>query len=128
MCWSKRPKGLRPNRYVCGAVPWKFDRNQQKADERWQQVQRLLNPTAIWKRWIELLDDATERPDHPLAALLEVMRDAPVCDAYDLDGWIQTMPLRAKQALADAVIKCLGESVLTEVARVLRDLDDDTPF
>ena len=105
-----------------------FDRNQEKAEERWLQVQRRLNPTSMRERWIELLDDATNRPDHPLAALLQVMADAPVCDSYDLDGWVQTMPLRAKQALADAVIRCLGESVLTEVARVLRDLDDDTPF
>jgi hypothetical protein len=107
---------------------YEFDRNQEKAEERWQQVQRLLNPTYIRERFVELVDDALDRPDHPLAALLQVMADAPVCDSYDLDGWIATMPLRAKQALADAVIKCLGESVLTEVARVLRDLDDDTPF
>jgi hypothetical protein len=107
---------------------YEFNRDQEKAEERWQQVQRQLNPTAIRERWIELLDDATDRHGHPLAALLQVMADAPVCDAYDLDGWVQTMPLRAKQALADSVIKCLGESVLTEVARVLRDLDDDTPF
>jgi hypothetical protein len=107
---------------------YEFDRNQEKAEERWQQVQRLLNPTAIRERWTELLDDATDHPDHPLAALLQVMADAPVCDSYDLDGWVQTMPSRAKLALADAVIRCLGESVLTEVARVLRDLDDDTPF
>jgi hypothetical protein len=105
-----------------------FDRNDEKAEARWQQVQRLLNPTAIRERWIELLDDATDRRDHPLRALLEVMRDAPVCDRDDLDGWVQTMPLRAKAALADAIIRLLGESVLTEVGRVVHDLDDDTPF
>jgi hypothetical protein len=107
---------------------YEFDRRAEKAEERWQQVERLLNPTYIRERWIELMDDATDRPDHPLAALLQVMADAPVCDSYDLDGWVQTMPSRAKLALADAVIQCLGESVLTEVARVLRDLDDGTPF
>jgi hypothetical protein len=105
-----------------------FDRRQEKAEERWQQVQRRLNPTAIRARWIELLDDATDRREHPLRALLEVMRDAPVCDSYDLDGWVQSMPLRAKTALADAVIRLLGESVLHDVGRVLRELDDDTPF
>jgi hypothetical protein len=104
-----------------------FDRNQEKAEARWQQVQRLLNPTAIRARWLELLDDATDRRDHPLRALLEVMRDAPVCDRYDLDGWVQSMPLRAKTALAESVIRCLGESVLHDVSRVLRELDD-TPF
>jgi hypothetical protein len=107
---------------------YEFNRDQEKAEERWQRVQRLLNPTYIRERWIELIDDATERREHPLAALLQVMRDAPVCDRYDLDGWVQNMPLRAKQALADAMIKLLGESVLHEVSRVLRDLDDDTPF
>jgi hypothetical protein len=105
-----------------------FDRNQEKAEERWQQVQRLLDPTAIRERWIESLDDATDRPKHPLAALLEVMRDAPVCDQYDLDGWVQSMPRRAKAALADSVVRLLGESVLHDVSRVLRELDDDTPF
>jgi hypothetical protein len=105
-----------------------FDRHQEKAEARWQQVQRRLNPTYIRERFIELVDDATDRHGHPLAALLEVMADAPVCDTYDLHGWIATMPARAKLALADSVITCLGESVLIEVARVLRDLDDDTPF
>jgi hypothetical protein len=107
---------------------YEFNRDQEKAEERWQQVERQLNPTSIRERWIELLDDATDQRDHPLASLLEVMRDAPVCDSYDLDGWVQTMPTRAKLALADAVMKLLGESVLTEVSRVLRDMDDDTPF
>ena len=105
-----------------------FDRNQEKAGERWQQGQRLLNPTAIRARWLEWLDDAMDRPDHPLASLLQVMVDAPVCDRDDLDGWVQTMPLRAKVALAEAVIRGLGESVLHDVSRVLRDLDDETPF
>jgi hypothetical protein len=101
-----------------------FDRTQEKAEQRWQQVQRLLDPARIRERWLELMDDATDRPEHPLRALLQVMVDAPVCDAYDLDGWVQTMPLRAKTALADAVIRCLGESVLHDVSRVLRELDD----
>jgi hypothetical protein len=105
-----------------------FDRNQEKAEERWQQVQRLMDPTSIRERWIELMDDATDRPDHPLHALLQVMADAPVCDNYDLDGWVQTMPLRAKAALAESVMRLLGASVLAEVGRVLRDLDDETPF
>jgi hypothetical protein len=107
---------------------YEFDRNQEKAEERWQQVQRRLNPTSIRARFIELVDDATARHDHPLAVLLAVMADAPVCDPYDVDGWIATAPLRGKLALAEAVMRLLGESVLTEVARVLRDLDDDTPF
>ena len=105
-----------------------FDRHQEKAEERWQQVQCLLDPTRIRERWIELLDDATDRPGHPMAALLQVMQDAPVCDQDDLDGWVQTMPRRAKAALAEAVIRLLGESVLTDVSRVVRELDDDTPF
>jgi hypothetical protein len=107
---------------------YEFDRNAEKAEARWALVQRQMNPTYIRERWIELLDDATDQRDHPLASLLAVMRDAPVCDSYDLDGWVATMPTRAKQALAEAVMKLLGESVLTEVGRVLRDLDDDTPF
>jgi hypothetical protein len=105
-----------------------FDRNQEKAEERWQQVQRLLDPTRIRARWLERMDDATDRRDHPLRALLQVMQDAPVCDSYDLDGWVQSMPLRAKAALADSVVRLLGESVLHDVSRVLRELDDDTPF
>jgi hypothetical protein len=107
---------------------YEFDRNQEKAEARWEQVQRQMNPTSIRERWIELLDDATERHDHPLAALLQVMADAPVCDRYDLDGWVATMPTRAKLALAEAVMTLLGESVLTEVGRVVRDMDDTTPF
>jgi hypothetical protein len=107
---------------------YEFNRDQEKAEARWQQVQRRLNPTYVRERFAALLDDATDRHDHPLAALLQAMADAPVCDSYDLDGWVQTMPTRAKLALAEAVMRCLGESVLHEVSRVLRDLDDDTPF
>jgi hypothetical protein len=108
-------------------TPPEFDRHQDKAEARWQEVQRRMNWDTVEERFIELVGDALTRPRHPLRKLVETLKDAPVVDTYDVDGWCVSARLRDLEALGQSLMRLLGEAQLTEVSRLLAQ-DDDVAF
>jgi hypothetical protein len=103
---------------------YKFDRNQEKAEERWETLKRRLDHEAIRQNFLERLDDATTTPGHPLEELCQVLKDAPLVDAMERDGWLRYARQRDLNRLAYAVMACLADAQLQELQRV----DDDHPF
>jgi hypothetical protein len=104
-----------------------FDRHQEKAEARWQHLQRHIDWDTVEERFLELVGDALTRRGHPLRQLIDVLKDAPVVDRYDVDGWCESARDRDQHALATAIMRLLGEAQLAEVSRLLAQ-DDDVPF
>jgi hypothetical protein len=89
-----------------------FDRNEEKAEQRWQHVQRRIDWETVEERFVELVGDALTRRAHPLRTLVDTLKDAPVIDTFDVDGWVASARIRDLEALGKSMMRLLGEAQL----------------
>jgi hypothetical protein len=76
---------------------------------------------------MDAVREALRRREHPLRKLVDMLKDVPVIDTYDLDGFCESARLRDLQALVKSIMRLLGEAQLAEVSRIVAQ-DDETPF
>jgi hypothetical protein len=108
-------------------MPVGFDRQQEKAEQQWERVAQRIDWIAVEHHFIEAVGEALRQHGHPLRKLVDTLKEMPVIDQYDVDGWCESARLRDLQALAKSIMRLLGEAQLVEVSRIVAQ-DDDRPF
>jgi hypothetical protein len=104
-----------------------FDRTQDKADAAWERVQPRIDWRMVEAHFVEAVGQALRQPYHPLRKLVDTLKDVPVIDQFDVDGWCESARLRDLAALGKSVMRLLGDAQLVDVSRLLAQ-DDDRPF
>jgi hypothetical protein len=82
---------------------------------KWEQI-RLDFLSKIALTWLE--------GEGTLGTIVEQLTDAPIRDAYDLQGYLRHNGARDAKALGQQLMRLLAETVLEHVEAI----DDDTPF
>jgi hypothetical protein len=89
----------------------------------WEALKQRLNWAVIADEFVGQLKARLQCRHHPLAAVIADLKDAPLEDHFELDGWLQSMAACDKARLGEAVLRLLGEAQL----HLLQQLDD-RPF
>jgi hypothetical protein len=90
---------------------------------RWEACKQRLNWAVIADEFVGQLKARLQCRHHPLAAVVVDLKDSPLEDHFELDGWLQTFAACDKARLGEAVLRLLGEAQL----HVLSQLDE-RPF
>ena len=89
----------------------------------WEVCKQRLNWTVIADEFVGQLKARLSCRHHPLAEIVADLKDSPLEDSFELDGWLQAFAACDKARLGEAVLRLLGEAQL----HVLSQLDD-RPF
>jgi hypothetical protein len=99
------------------------DRAAEMREARWEAAKQRLNWAVIAEEFLGQLKARLQCPHHPIAEVIADLKDAPLEDQFELDGWLQTIATYEKTRLGEAVLRLLGEAQL----HILSQLDD-RPF
>ena len=103
--------------------PSQIDRAAELRQARWEALKARLNRGAIADEFLAQLEARLLGEHHPLAEVLNELRQWPLEDAFELDTWLQSISRRDKLNFGRALLRLLGEAQL----HVLQQLDD-RPF
>ena len=90
---------------------------------RWEALKQRLNWAVIADEFVGQLKARLQCPHHPMAEIIADLKDSPLEDHFELDGWLQTFAACDKARQGEAVLRLLGEAQL----HILSQLDD-RPF
>jgi hypothetical protein len=93
-------------------------------DAAYEDLKRRLPWKGVKSAVLASLGDAFDDPAEPLGQVVSDLKDCPLSDAWDKDGWLKHLPTRTKIQLGEMLLEALAGCQL-EIAKAL---DDTRPF
>jgi hypothetical protein len=91
-----------PDREVCQA----------RRDAHLEALARELPWDQIIEDFLARVRAALQAPGHPLQDLQATLREAPLEDGYECDGWVKYSRMRQADRLGRAIMRLFGEAQL----------------